>query len=143
MRTEKSCGAVVFTRDKGRIKYVIAETKNGCFGFPKGHVENGETEAETATREVLEDTGLTVDFIDGFREESFYTFTWSGELISKHVVYFLAEYSRQAIRVQESELNSARLMSYEDAASVLQFADIKGILARANEFITKKSEAIK
>ena len=138
MKNEKSCGAVVFTRDGGRIKYVIVETKNGCFGFPKGHVEKGESEIETAVREILEETGLCVDLKDGFREESFYTFTWGGEEISKHVVYFLAEFSRQSIKVQESELNSVRLMTYEDAIKTLQFADIKGILAKANEFIMRQ-----
>ncbi len=138
MKNEKSCGAVVFTRDGGRIKYVIVETKNGCFGFPKGHVEKGESEIETAVREILEETGLCVDLKDGFREESFYTFTWGGEEISKHVVYFLAEFSRQSVKVQESELNSVRLMTYEDAIKTLQFADIKGILAQANEFIMRQ-----
>lgn len=137
MKNEKSCGAVVFTRDGGRIKYVIVETKNGCFGFPKGHVEKGESEIETAVREILEETGLSVDLKDGFREESFYTFTWGGEEISKHVVYFLAEFSRQSVKVQESELNSVRLMSYDDAIKTLQFADIKSILTKANEFIMK------
>ena len=137
MKNEKSCGAVVFTRDGGRIKYVIVETKNGCFGFPKGHVEKGESEIETAVREILEETGLCVDLKDGFREESFYTFTWGGEEISKHVVYFLAEFSRQSVKVQESELNSVRLMSYDDAIKTLQFADIKSILTKANEFIMK------
>ena len=138
MKNEKSCGAVVFTRDGGCIKYVIVETKNGCFGFPKGHVEGMETEQQTARREILEETGLGVDLKVGFREESFYTFTWGGEEISKHVVYFLAEFSRQSVRAQESELNSVRLMTYEDAIKTLQFADIKGILAKANEFIMRQ-----
>ena len=52
MIVEKSCGAIVFTEDDEGIKYVIIESKEGYFGFPKGHVEKNETELETARREV-------------------------------------------------------------------------------------------
>ena len=48
MNIERSCGAVVFTRVNGEIRYVIIESIEGIFGFPKGHMEAGETEEETA-----------------------------------------------------------------------------------------------
>ena len=74
MKTEKSCGAVVFTRENGSIKYVIIESKSGVFGFPKGHIEKGETEEQTALREILEETSLSVTPVDDFRLEESYTF---------------------------------------------------------------------
>ena len=43
MKNEKSCGAVIFKRINNTIKYVIIESINGVYGFPKGHVINGET----------------------------------------------------------------------------------------------------
>ena len=46
MKHEKSCGAVVFTCIDGEIKYVLAQSLGGHFGFPKGHVEPGETEVK-------------------------------------------------------------------------------------------------
>ena len=64
---EKSCGAVVFTRLRDRIKYVIIRSKEGIYGFPKGHVELRETETETALREGFEETGLRVSFMEGFK----------------------------------------------------------------------------
>lgn len=45
MKHEKSCGAVVFTREGGTVRYVIAESIRHFFGFPKGHVETGESES--------------------------------------------------------------------------------------------------
>ena len=141
MKTEKSCGAVVFTRDSGGVEYVIIESKNSCFGFPKGRVERGENERETARREILEETGLAVDIIDGFREESTYSFSCNGEVINKKVVYFLAEYSFQVPKAQETELNAVYLMKYEDADMSVRFNDIKRILSSANSFIANLPKA--
>ena len=61
MADEKSCGAIVFTRENGIRKYVIIRGTGiyqGFNGFPKGHMEEGETESETALREVKEETGM-------------------------------------------------------------------------------------
>ncbi len=135
MLTEISCGAVVFTKDDGYIKYVIVESKAGVCGFPKGHMEGSETEKETALREILEETGLTVDIIDSFRTQDSYTFVSNGRSISKSVVYFLAEYSAQIPTVQIEELNGIRLMCFEDAVSVLRFDSSKRILSEANTFL--------
>ena len=58
MNWEKSCGAIVFTRRNGQILFVIVQEQAGTYSFPKGHMEGDETEAETARREVFEETGL-------------------------------------------------------------------------------------
>lgn len=71
MANEKSCGAIVFTYEEGIRKYAIIRG-TGMYsefcGFPKGHMEAGETEQETALREVKEETGLEVKLYDDFRE---------------------------------------------------------------------------
>ena len=117
MIVEKSCGAIVFTKDAECVKYVITESKEGFFGFPKGHIEKNETELETVRREVLEETGLQVEFWDDFRIEDSYPFQRNGETRTKHIVYFLAKFSNQISIAQETELNSIHLMDYETALS--------------------------
>ena len=135
MKHEKSCGAVVFTRENGTVRYVITESIRHFFGFPKGHVEAGESEEETALREVLEETGLCVSLIDGFRMEDTYSFRNADETIEKQVVYFLGEYERQVPKAQESELSSIRLCDYEEALSLLRFDGQREILKKAHERI--------
>ena len=136
MITEKSCGAVVFTQDSGSIKYVIVESKEGYYGFPKGHTEGSETEEETAYREIFEETGLSVRIIGDFRTEDMHTFTIDGEIRMKYVVYFAAEYADQTPIPQISELNGLYLMDIETALSSLQFESSKRILREAHSFIT-------
>ena len=135
MITEKSCGAIVFTRERGHVLYLIIESTEGIFGFPKGHVEGEETEHETARREVGEETGLTVEFVGDFRVETSHPFQRGGETRMKHVVYFLAEFAGQEPKPQEEELNGIRLMRYEEAIASLQFEDSREILRRANLYL--------
>ena len=124
MADEKSCGAIVFTRENGIRKYVIIRGTGiyqGFCGFPKGHMEAGETEIQTALREIREETGLDVKLLDGFRETDEHFLAREGRPDDKKTnVYFLAEYNDQEIKAQESEVSKIELMEYEDALSCLQ-----------------------
>ena len=136
MNTEKSCGAIVYTKDGGCIKYLIICSKEGIYGFPKGHMEEGETEVETALREISEETGLAVRFIDGFRAEDSHAFVRDGETRLKRIVYFLGEYSNQIPSAQESELSELCLLDYEAAMSVFQYESSKRLLTEANDYLS-------
>ena len=59
MKKEFSAGAVIFREEKGRILFLlIYSARNRVWGFPKGHVEAGESEKDAAKREIKEETGL-------------------------------------------------------------------------------------
>lgn len=138
MITEKSCGAIVFTKENQQIKYVIVRSIEGIFGFPKGHTEGAETESETALREIFEETGLSVRLIDSFRTEDTYTFIRNNEIRLKHIVYFLGEYSKQIPTAQETELHSIHLMDYETAIAAFQYDSSKRLLTEAHHFLTQR-----
>ncbi len=57
MKYEKSCGTIIFNQDN--LVLLIADL-DGNWGFPKGHVKEGESEEETALRETKEETNLDV-----------------------------------------------------------------------------------
>ena len=136
MSYETSCGAVVFTRVDGGIKYVIIRSTEGWYGFPKGHVEGSETEEETALREIAEETGLNVTLLPGFRTIDEHGLPNKPDVI-KRVIYFAAEYSGQDILRQEEELSEAALMSYDEAMNAFQFESSRRILREVNDFLTK------
>ena len=69
MIREKSCGALVYRKKQDRLELLLIRHKNGGhWSFPKGHVETGETEPQTALREIKEETGLDVGLCEGFRQ---------------------------------------------------------------------------
>ena len=71
--TERSCGTIPYTVRGGKLFYLLVKAKDdGPCGFPKGHVEDGESEIETALRETLEETSLRPIISDSFRYEISY-----------------------------------------------------------------------
>jgi len=135
MTTEKSCGAVVFTRIRNKIFYVIIKHLNAHHGFPKGHMEPGENERATALREIYEETGLCVTLSEEFREEISYTLPGRTNTLKK-AVYFLARFENQQINFDTNELESAELMTFDEAISVLEHNDLKHILQKAHALVS-------
>ena len=60
---EKSCGTIIIRDDK---VLVIKQKSTMDFGFPKGHMEKGETLKETAIRETAEETKRVAEIIDEY-----------------------------------------------------------------------------
>ena len=135
MNREKSCGAVVFTMRNGQPLYAIVQEMAGAYSFPKGHVEGGETETETAAREVYEEIGLRPTFIEDFRETDEYDLREKPGT-RKQVVYFLAEFHDEPLLPRPGEIRDIRLLTYEEALSVFEHANTRRILTAAHDFIT-------
>jgi len=140
MNTERSCGGVIFKKDGNAVKYLIIRSLEGIYGFPKGHMESGETEEETAKREIREEVGVSVPcFIDGFRFDDQYMLPAKmAKNTLKKVAYFLAEYPGGDIVYQKSELSAASFMTYEEAIPLFRFDNPKRILEKVRDFLTAK-----
>ena len=137
MNWEYSCGAVVFTRAGGQILFVIVQEQAGAYSFPKGHMENSETELETARREVFEETGLNPDFLPGFREVDEYDLAEKPGT-RKRVTYFLAEYKDKPLIPRQGEIRRIRLLPYDQALRCFQHEGTRSVLTRALAFLTQQ-----
>ena len=116
MKKEKSCGCIVI--NNGEV--LLVKHNDGHIAFPKGHIENGETEEQCALRETYEETGLKVKIIKGYR----YTQTYFVKQdVLKEVVYFLAEKEEGILQRQEKEIASLGFYPYKDALFLITYLD--------------------
>ena len=137
---EKSCGAVVYCEEENKMKYLLVCEHGGYWVFPKGHMEEGEAEQETALREIKEETGLDVTLVDGFRVTDEHSLAREGRPNTiKQTVYFLAKCGSVNFVPQESEVSKIELLDFESAMATLQFDSFKTILAQVHGFLQKRN----
>ena len=127
---ERSCGAVVWRKRGGRRHYLIIQNRSGHNGFPKGHMEYGESETATAIREIREETSLEVTLDTSFRAE--YRYLVDG-YIHKSALYFLASYTDGAFKPQKGEVYGIWLLPYEEALQQLDYEQDRRILRMAEK----------
>lgn len=129
---EKSCGAVIYTELNGMRLYLIEQMQKGHRSICKGHMEKDESEHQTAAREILEETGLTVKFVEGFREIIEYS---PYENCLKTVVFFLAYTDNMNVVSQEEEIKEIYWLSFDEAMTALTFDSDRATLQKAEQFL--------
>lgn len=133
MNYEKSCGAIVYRKYHGNTEILLVRhLKSGHWSFPKGHVEQGETEEETARREIKEETGLDVLLDTSFRETVNYS---PKKNTKKTVVYFVGMAASQDLVPQQEEISELRWLEIDQAGNVLTYDNDKLIVSKAKSFI--------
>ncbi|MBR4164600.1 MAG: NUDIX domain-containing protein [Solobacterium sp.] len=136
MKKEKSCGAVIFKKEDDQYSFLVIHQVQGHYCFPKGHVEKDETELETARREIREETGYEVSFLDGFR----YSLQYSPkEGVMKDVIYFLAEENGGNPLVQQEELQGMKWMKEEDVLDHITYENDRDLYRKALAFLKEKA----
>ena len=94
-------------------------SKKDIAGFPKGHIENGESEEEAARREIFEEVGLKVELKKDFKESIHYKI--DDTPANKEVVFFLSEMPKNSqIVIDENEINKYEFLDFDDAKKVLR-----------------------
>jgi len=133
----KSVGLVVFKRAGKKREYLLLHYASGHWDFPKGGVEVGETEEETALRELREETGISrVKIIPGFSESIHYFFREGGKLVSKNIVFLLAESFSREVKLSFEHVGFEWL-SFQQALERLTFENSKQVLEKAESFLRK------
>ena len=136
---EKSCGVVLFNSDKFLLLQHINEDSrvDGHWDFPKGHVELGEEEIDTALRELKEETKIEdVDIIPSFKQFINYNISKDTLSVSKKVIFFLAETKVWDVSLSSEHQNFVWL-NFEEAVERLTYDNAKNILKEAHIFISK------
>jgi bis(5'-nucleosidyl)-tetraphosphatase len=142
---EISAGAVIyFEKANGERRYLALHYPAGHWDFPKGGVEDGESEEQAARREIREETGLTIEsFVSNFKKKIDYHYRRADGLSHKQVIFFLARATSDRIQISY-EHSGYEWLTFDQAIRRLSFDNARNILREANEFLSKeaKSETI-
>ena len=128
MKKEKSCGIVVFDGDK----VLLVFHNLGHYGIPKGHVEKGEIEEETAIREVKEETNCDAKITKGFREVITYS---PKENVMKDVVFFVGEAITTDLKPQEEETSDVFFINQFEALKTITHEEERKVIEKAIKFM--------
>lgn len=134
---EKSCGAIVIHKFENEYKALLigfTHANKLNWGFPKGHVENNESEHETAKREIKEETGLEVEFIGNFREHTYFS---CKKGVTQEVVYFGAKSHSEKVTCQKGEVDKYIWCNFEDVGHYLTFECDRNIFKNFAKFFNK------
>ncbi len=95
MRREFSAGGVVVrrVRREWRLAAIRPAGKENVWALPKGLIGQEESAADTAVREVAEETGVEGRLVEKLGDVR-YVYTWRGERVFKIVSFFLVRYAR-------------------------------------------------
>ncbi len=138
---EKSCGALVVRREGEQYFVLMIRHKaGGNRSFPKGHMEEGETEYATALREVMEETSSRIAIVSDFRSTVTYR---PSPGVMKEVVYFLAFTTSADIKPREGEIAEVEWVPLEQAEEALTYENDKTVFRAAMERMQHLSTAIK
>ena len=139
MKKEKSAGAVLVFIDT-EPDYLLLLRPPSHWDFPKGHGEKGETDEDTAHREILEETGIgDVSILPNFQQKIQYFFKQDNLLISKEVVFFIAVTKTKNVRLS-SEHTDYTWLAYKEALEKITFKNSKDILTKAHQFLLQRKK---
>jgi 8-oxo-dGTP pyrophosphatase MutT (NUDIX family) len=138
---EVSAGGIVFRRtgevgEGGGTRYLLIRDSYNNWGFPKGHLEEGESPAEAALRETAEETGLEHLVLQGPIRVIDWHFRFRGRHIHKYCHFFLLESPGGEPCPQADEgITACQWLPLDQALTVLSYDNARGVLKRAGEMV--------
>ena len=131
-------GAVVFTREGGKISLAFVHDVFGYWTLSKGHLLAGEDPATGTAREVKEELSLSINILGQIGVNEYLANDPRKGQIKKRVTYFLAEArdGRQALQLTKQEgLDDARWFDLPEVVDLKMYDDMAPIIKRGIEMI--------
>jgi len=128
-------------RGEWRLAAIRPGGKDDVWALPKGLVGRGESPADTALREVVEETGVEGRLVEKLGDVR-YVYTWSGERVFKVVSFFLVRYVRGRLGDIPDhfrhEVAEARWLPLDEAPKLLSYRGEREMAAKALERIAER-----
>jgi 8-oxo-dGTP pyrophosphatase MutT (NUDIX family) len=139
---ETSAGGVVFRIEAGAPLFLLIRDSYANWGFPKGHVERGESTEDAALREVREETGLQTLSSCGLIDTIDWYFRFRGRLIHKSCHFYLMETPESDTAPQHAEgITACQWVTYGEAHEAVSYANAREVLRRARDMVGARENA--
>ncbi len=136
LREEVSAGGIVFRREGERTLFLLIRDSYRNWGFPKGHVEDGEAPETAALREVGEETGIGPLELRAPIETIDWEFRFRGRRIHKVCHFFLIETPSRDTAPQHAEgITACRWASYAQAERMISYDNARAVLRQARSLL--------
>jgi bis(5'-nucleosidyl)-tetraphosphatase len=136
----RASGVVTYYLERDEPYFLLLRSRRDrSWGFPKGHLIEGEDLLSGAMRELWEETGIVqIALVPGFTEHITYRVNRAGRFRQKTVTYFLGQVDTPAVRLSE-EHSEHRWVVVEDARKILTFENLRALVTRAWMIVTPLS----
>lgn len=109
--------------------------KLNIWGFPKGHIKDGENEKQAACREVKEETFIDIEIISGFEEVTKFKLIDNFTIRNRIVKYFIGKPLSTTIKVEVNKLKDVNWVQIDKAKELVTFKCDRIILEKAYDFL--------
>ena len=134
---DQSFGIIPIHEQDGERRFLLVHQTKGHWGFPKGHAEKGETDQETALRELAEETGLASCQLiseDAFIER--YAFVnKTGKRVDKTVTFFLGRIDDPSVTIQPEEVHDYAWLLADEVGGRLTFPEARELFSRVLAYL--------
>lgn len=136
-RKQLSMGALILNMENKLL--LLFQEDNHYWEFPKGKQEPGETQWETLTRELNEETGITeFTVLPKFKEEIYYHFRLpENVIVDKKVIYYLLR-TKQNARLSSEHL-ALQWVTLNQAKKILKHKNHLQLINKLQKYVSQNS----
>lgn len=126
----QACGGVLF-RVKDAVVEVLLIYRRNYWDIPKGKLEDGESVAMCAVREVSEEVGIPIPMVVTRLGRTSHTYSEAGTMIKKTTDWFVMVTLSDTFSPQlEEEIDEVRWINLKEAKKLVGFHNLRIVLGR-------------
>ncbi|MGB4768495.1 MAG: NUDIX domain-containing protein [Candidatus Saccharimonas sp.] len=138
---EPTSGGIVFRHGKkeGDVEILLIQDAKDRWTIPKGHIEDGETAAQTARREIGEEAGLhDVDML-GWLGKIHFRYRRIDRLVLMTTQIYLVRVRTDGNEIQKEEwMNGIKWFPFNEALDLIEYEDIAKLMLKAKTRIREE-----